>query len=104
MLDKEFADALDLVEAVHDLRRRMLSLGEDVETVADGPTQSWSFAEPCTEGADVVNARGRFVEQRGLTKKTKCEQVRETGGVRCLGGSSVAVDVCFMLRRCVGGG
>ena len=82
MLDKEFADALDLVEAVHDLRRRMLSLGEDVETVAEvyvmlestaasvtGPTQSWSFAEPCTEGADVVKARRRLVGQRGLIQE-----------------------------------
>ena len=83
MLDKEFADALDLVEALHDLRRRMLSLGEDVETMAEnvmlestaasvtGPTQSWSFAEPCTEGADVVNARRRLVEQRGLIQEVQ---------------------------------
>ena len=60
----------------------MLSLGEDVETVAEvyvmlestaasvtRPKQSWSPAEPCAEGADVVSARTRLAEQRGLIQE-----------------------------------
>ena len=60
-----------------------MSLGEDVETVAEnvmlestaasvtGPTQSWSPAELCTEGADLVNAKGRLVERRGLVQEVQ---------------------------------